>query len=319
VLEEGLMNTTALRARTARPQDAQVWLRLSCLAQDKPLPDDTADQTKLFLSSPPDVADNRFLCWLGAEPVACWTVHQLENIMEIRDFFVVKDYLAAHGSGVLEQMIASARERCTVLTVDSYPETYSHLFLNAGFDQRARTRMMRSLETYQICLTSIPTGLSLRHPRLGDEEAAAALTYRNYQGTVDEGMVCSNKAQASAMIHGIFGQQYCRFDMDSSFLIEDEQQRLIGTIFLGDMSSHEMQRLMWVLDVSVSPEWRGKGLGKALMINGLNAARTKRYAHIGLVVTLGNQRAIALYRSLGFQQYGDLLYEAVKRFPGEDV
>ncbi len=102
--------------------------------------------------------------------------------------------------------------------------------------------------------------------------------------------------------------------MDSSFLIEDEQQRLIGTIFLGDMSSHEMQKLMWVLDVSVSPEWRGKGLGKALMINGLNAARTKRYAYIGLVVTLGNQHAITLYRSLGFQQYGDLLYEAGIRF-----
>jgi len=113
------------------------------------------------------------------------------------------------------------------------------------------------------------------------------------------------------MVRAIFGHHYSGFDLDSSFLAMDEQQQLVGSIFLGDMSTHEMERLMWILDISIDSAWRGKGLGKALLINGLNAARTKRYTNIGLMVTLSNHNAFALYRSLGFREYGTLVYEAV--------
>src|SRR5262249_16015138 len=150
------------------------------------------------------VADNRFICWLGDEPLACWQFHQLENVVELRDFFVVDGYLASYGVSVLEQIVALASERGTVVTIDSYPASYSDIFLKVGFKQNIRTRMCKTLDTYQIQLVTLPAGVHLRHPQLTDEQALSALIYKNYQGTVDQGMVSSNKAQAVAMVHAIF-------------------------------------------------------------------------------------------------------------------
>lgn len=308
---ERTIDSWPFTCEVARPQDAESWLKLRYLAQDQPLPDIMVDQVKDFLSVEPDVAKNRFLGWIGDEPMACWTLYQLENVVELRDFFIVDTYLMVCGTQVLEQVIKLARHIGTVITVDRYPRTYQEIFLEAGFKQNVRTRMIRSLETHQIQIISLPAGLQLRHPRPDDEEAVVELTYGNYFATIEHGMVCSSKAQAAAMVRGIFGQGYCRFDLDSSFLVEDEQHRLIGNIFVGDMSTHEIERLAWIVDISVAQAWRGKGLGRALMVSGLNAARLKRYANIGLTVSTGNEVAVALYSSSGFGEYGPVMYEAI--------
>lgn len=304
------MTTSPLTTRIARPQDAEAWLSLCYMAQDQLPPADLSDQITLFLSSPPAVAENRFLCWLSDEPIACWTLSALDNVIELRDFFIVNSFLPLYGVQVLEQVIMLVKHYGTVLTTETYPAVYSPFFLRASFKQNTRTMMVRSLRTYQIQIARLPEGVRLRHPRLDDEDTVVEMVYKNYAGSVDQDMVSSSKAQAAAMIHSIFGEEYCGFDLESSFLAEDEQQHLIGDIFLGDMSTPDAEQLIQIVDISVSPQWRGKGLGRALLLNGLNAARTKRYATIRLMVTLGNDRAIALYRSCGFQRYGDLMYEA---------
>src|SRR6185312_5007624 len=168
---ERTIDSLPFTCEVARPQDAEVWLKLHYLAQNQPLPDIIADQVKGFLSVEPDVAKNRFLCWIGDEPMACWTLHQLENVIELRDFFIVDKYLTICGTQVLQQVVRLARHIGTVITVDRYPRTYQRIFLEAGFKQNMRTRMIRSLETHQIQIVNLPTGLQLRHPRPDDEKA----------------------------------------------------------------------------------------------------------------------------------------------------
>ena len=68
-----------------------------------------------------------------------------------------------------------------------------------------------------------------------------------------------------------------------------------------------------MLDISVAPEWRGKGLGRALLKSSLNAACASGFERAGLIVTIGNDDARALYSSLGFQEHGELMFEGVLR------
>lgn len=59
------------------------------------------------------------------------------------------------------------------------------------------------------------------------------------------------------------------------------------------------------LTIVIHPRWQGRGLGRALLTRGIEWARgNPRIEKIELTVRADNQRAIALYRSLGFKDEG---------------
>jgi ribosomal protein S18 acetylase RimI-like enzyme len=305
------MQNPPLTIRLARPQDAENWLSLYYLQSNQPQPVDLTEQVKQFQLASSDVAMSRFIVLLGDEPIAYFTLHPLENVATLRDFFVVNTYLAEYGSKILQHIVALVQNHdYSILIVEWYPEIYSKMFASAGFQQNTRTKMIASLNDYQIQPVNIPPGIRMRHPELHDEHTLAELAYRNYQGAIDEEMVSSSKALAIAMMHDIFAEVYCRLDRDSSFLAEDEQQRLIGSVLLGTIHTGA-EGVIRILDISTAPDWRGKGVGKTLFVNGLDAAKAKGYVQADLLVTLGNDRAIALYRSCGFKEVGSLMHEAV--------
>lgn len=61
--------------------------------------------------------------------------------------------------------------------------------------------------------------------------------------------------------------------------------------------------------ISVSPQWRGKGLGKFLMAAFLDWAQNSPVEKVNLRVRADNPRARALYESLGFTEQGHLPQE----------
>lgn len=58
------------------------------------------------------------------------------------------------------------------------------------------------------------------------------------------------------------------------------------------------------LGISIDKSYWGLGIGKALMQACIECARSAGYRQIELDVLEQNVRAIGLYRSLGFEQYG---------------
>jgi ribosomal protein S18 acetylase RimI-like enzyme len=58
------------------------------------------------------------------------------------------------------------------------------------------------------------------------------------------------------------------------------------------------------LGIGMLAEVRGRGLGRRLMLDALDAARGQGMERIELEVFASNTRAIALYESLGFQREG---------------
>ena len=59
-----------------------------------------------------------------------------------------------------------------------------------------------------------------------------------------------------------------------------------------------------VLGMGVRPDWRGRGIGKALLTSTLDAARTLALSRIELEVYAANAVARALYQSRGFVEEG---------------
>lgn len=76
---------------------------------------------------------------------------------------------------------------------------------------------------------------------------------------------------------------------------------VVGSLWLAEQSPGGPERQGWIYDVQVAPDQRGKGYGRALV----RAAETKAAEFgctaLGLNVFGGNDAAISLYQSLGFQ------------------
>lgn len=58
------------------------------------------------------------------------------------------------------------------------------------------------------------------------------------------------------------------------------------------------------LGMGLAPEWRGRGLGRRLLLQALDKAYASDFERIELEVFASNTRAVALYRSVGFVEEG---------------
>jgi RimJ/RimL family protein N-acetyltransferase len=83
--------------------------------------------------------------------------------------------------------------------------------------------------------------------------------------------------------------------------------------------AHEFDRHTGVLGVSVAREWRGRGLGRALMQAAIAEAKSwPGFCRIELEVVTWNTGAIALYETLGFRVEGRKRKAASMRGRPED-
>ena len=63
-------------------------------------------------------------------------------------------------------------------------------------------------------------------------------------------------------------------------------------------------RVGWIVQIGVRPEWRSRGLGEFLLAEGLRAFRDKGLAGAALEVATNNPHASALYERMGFRRAG---------------
>lgn len=67
---------------------------------------------------------------------------------------------------------------------------------------------------------------------------------------------------------------------------------------------------IYLAELAVLDDWRGKGIGRALVRERLRLVDTTRYSHAVLRVSLQNTGIAELYRSLGFEDMG--VYQEVR-------
>ena len=85
------------------------------------------------------------------------------------------------------------------------------------------------------------------------------------------------------------------------YAVEDGEGTRVGHLWLGEPFDGEAESV-WVYDIEIDPEHRGRGLGRDAMLLAEAQARLHGRRRIKLNVFARNAIARALYRSLGFEE-----------------
>ena len=95
------------------------------------------------------------------------------------------------------------------------------------------------------------------------------------------------------------------------FAVEDGEGTRVGILWLGEPFDREADTL-WVYDIEIDPEHRGRGLGRDTMLLAEVEARRLGRRRIRLNVFARNAVARALYLSLGFEDLAIQMSKAVE-------
>lgn len=87
-------------------------------------------------------------------------------------------------------------------------------------------------------------------------------------------------------------------------LVAEVDGAIAGTAGIDSVGAAEKTRHRASFGISVDQAWWGLGIGRALTEACIECAETAGYAQLELEVVAENARAIALYRSMGFAEYG---------------
>ena len=90
------------------------------------------------------------------------------------------------------------------------------------------------------------------------------------------------------------------------FLVAEADGVITGTALVDCVRDTEKARHRASFGISIDKAWWGIGIGRAMTEACIECARIAGYSQMELAVVSENERAIALYKSVGFAEYGRL-------------
>jgi ribosomal protein S18 acetylase RimI-like enzyme len=97
------------------------------------------------------------------------------------------------------------------------------------------------------------------------------------------------------------------------FLAENDQEEPVGYLVLLPSSREELTGVQqgWIMDVAVTPEYRGRGVGRLLIAAAEAYCRENKILYLGLAVSTHNLKALQLYEGLGFVEERKLMVKVL--------
>jgi RimJ/RimL family protein N-acetyltransferase len=108
-------------------------------------------------------------------------------------------------------------------------------------------------------------------------------------------------------------------DLDAraaAWRIEETIVAVAGERIVGTVAVERSRYGFGELSIGVAREWRGRGVGSALMTAAIECSREQGLHKLGLAVFPHNEQAIAVYRKFGFVEEG-LRVKHLRRANGE--
>ena len=102
----------------------------------------------------------------------------------------------------------------------------------------------------------------------------------------------------------------------ASWRIEGTFVAVAGSVVIGSVHVEPSSHGYGELGMAVAREWRGRGVGSALMATGIEWARERGLHKLSLSVFPHNDAGIALYRKFGFVEEGRRVKQ-IRRQSGE--
>jgi ribosomal protein S18 acetylase RimI-like enzyme len=95
-------------------------------------------------------------------------------------------------------------------------------------------------------------------------------------------------------------------DSDAALAVVVEDDRVVGLGYWMRYARPTHRPHADIEKVAVDPDFQGRGIGRRLMVELIAAARAARVEVLTLDLRADNERAVALYESVGFRRYGRL-------------
>lgn len=140
-------------------------------------------------------------------------------------------------------------------------------------------------------------GIKIRRVSQEDLEAFVEAYMRAYAEFTEY------KYHTRAEVKNYFKWLYKR-DKEGGFVAEDEGKAIGFAFGDGNWINSNGEKVLEIHEVFVLPEYRGKGIGKALMLKLLEYGKERGLKEAELWVGEKNERAIKFYKKLGFKEDG---------------
>ena len=203
--------------------------------------------------------------------------HVIETLQQSPGIHRVEAQLLAHNTGVVSQP-----------------------FVGQGFQRHARLFMVLPLAPDPGPAPPAHHEIELRRWSEHDYQHAAALITTAYRGHVDSQINDQYRSLSGSLrfLNNIVRFPGCgTFDPESSFAAVHKPSRSLLGLILCSRVRHDVGH---VTQVCVLPEFRVHRLGESLVATTVAELRRRRFSLLTLTVTEANERAVALYRRMGF-------------------
>jgi len=179
-----------------------------------------------------------------------------------------------------------------------YEDRYEPAFASLGF-RRIFARMRMEAPTARR-KGNLPEDLKLQPPEEDEVLGLTKFLIDVYEGHLEQqyGMHVGSEGEWRGYVGGLFKGDSGRFMPDASY-VALEGDRIVGAILVT-----EWMGMPLVAELGVAKARRGQGVGRSLLEAVMNRLAGLDQPRLALYVTLGNDPAVSLYRSLGFAQVG---------------
>lgn len=212
----------------------------------------------------------------------------------------VERRLLTHVIETLQQSPGIHRIEAQLLAHDA--GAASQPFLAQGFSRHARLFMTLPLANLSLDVKIIAADIELRRWTEQDYQASAGLITAAYKDHVDSEINDQYRTLSGSLrfLNNIIRFPGCgTFDIESSFVaLHRRNHALVGVI----LCSRVRYDTGHVTQICVLPEYRGLGLGKALLAATARNLTQRKFTTLSLTVTEANTPAVDLYERLGFEQ-----------------
>jgi ribosomal protein S18 acetylase RimI-like enzyme len=175
-------------------------------------------------------------------------------------------------------------------------------FLQQGFSRHPRVFMNFEIGKHPgASLSSLPPQFEMRPWSEQEYQSAAALITAAYRGHVDSEINDQYRTLTGSLrfLNNIVRFPGCgTFDSQASFSVFQRRTRTLVGLILCSLVRPDVGH---ITQVCVLPEYRSAGLGEAMMAASTRNLRGRGFRCISLTVTEANDRAIALYKRIGFE------------------
>ena len=214
----------------------------------------------------------------------------------------VEERLLTHVIETLQQSPGIHRVEAQLLLHET--GEVSRPFVQQGFSRHPRVFMNFEIRRHPQTSPSIrplPPQFEIRPWSEQEYQSAAALITAAYRVHVDAEINDQYRTLTGSLrfLNNIVRFPGCgSFDPRGSFVIHDRRTRmLIGLI----LCSQVRPDVGHITQVCVLPEYRSAGLGETMLAATTRSLHDRGFQFISLTVTEANDRAIALYKRIGFE------------------